>query len=377
MGDIMRHMNFVETSLGYFPVTVEAFIMQEFKMAHLSVTFLQLIFNLVMLLLFLISVLLIYSLLMLSVESKSFELGVMRMVGLSKINVIMLVIFQSFMFVIPSIISGFITSFILLQVAKFYAETVLHMDFEAVPNLVSILQALFLSTLIPLISSIMPIQIVLDRNLNDALDIQRSKTQAVYVNILNKKQADYTPLVATGTAFTVFGVTIYYLLPLALMSFNLSLLSQIIIFILLGLLFGLTLLAFNIQSSVENLLTNVFLFFELNSIRRMVRKNLSSHRKRNQMTALIYSLALGFLIFLSISSRMQISISSHETLKNKGAQFSVETMDRVHMPVPEVERILEANEHIIDNFSWVTSAISNFDDSFVVKTYVDNLVNFR
>jgi hypothetical protein len=225
MGDIMRHMNFVETSLGYFPVTVEAFIMQEFKMAHLSVTFLQLIFNLVMLLLFLISVLLIYSLLMLSVESKSFELGVMRMVGLSKINVIMLVIFQSFMFVIPSIISGFITSFILLQVAKFYAETVLHMDFEAVPNLVSILQALFLSTLIPLISSIMPIQIVLDRNLNDALDIQRSKTQAVYVNILNKKQADYTPLVATGTAFTVFGVTIYYLLPLALMSFNLSLLS--------------------------------------------------------------------------------------------------------------------------------------------------------
>jgi ABC-type antimicrobial peptide transport system permease subunit len=157
MGDIMRHMNFVETSLGYFPVTVEAFIMQEFKMAHLSVTFLQLIFNLVMLLLFLISVLLIYSLLMLSVESKSFELGFMRMVGLSKINVIMLVIFQSFMFVIPSIISGFITSFILLQVAKFYAETVLHMDFEAVPNLVSILQALFLSTLIPLISSIMPI----------------------------------------------------------------------------------------------------------------------------------------------------------------------------------------------------------------------------
>ena len=114
MGDIMRHMTFVEESLGYFPVTVEAFIMQDFKMAHLSVTFLQLIFNLVMLLLFLISVLLIYSLLMLSVESKSFELGVMRMIGLSKNNVIMLVIFQSFMFVIPSIISGFVTSFILL-----------------------------------------------------------------------------------------------------------------------------------------------------------------------------------------------------------------------------------------------------------------------
>jgi len=45
------------------------------------------------------------------------------------------------------------------------------MEFDAIPSLGSILQALFLSTLIPLCSSIMPIQVVLDKNLNDALDI--------------------------------------------------------------------------------------------------------------------------------------------------------------------------------------------------------------
>ena len=111
-------------------------------------------------------------------------------------------------------------------------------------------------------------------------------------------------MVATGLAFTAYGVTIYYLLPLALMSFNLNLLSQIVIFIIVGLLFALTLLAFNFQSSVEWFLTNIFLFFEVKSTRAMVTKNLSSHRKRNQMTALIYSLALAFLIFLSITSRV-------------------------------------------------------------------------
>ena len=135
----MDHMSFVEDSLGYFPITVEAYIMQDFKMAHLSVTFLQLIFNLVMLLLFMISVLLIYSLLMLSVESKSFELGVMRMVGLSKNNVMALVILQSFMFVIPSIIAGFAVSLTMLQGAKYYAETHLQMDFEAMPTMFSVL----------------------------------------------------------------------------------------------------------------------------------------------------------------------------------------------------------------------------------------------
>ena len=225
MSDVMNHLNFVEETLGYFPVTIEAFILQEFKVAHLSVTFLQLVFNLVMLLLFMISVLLIYSLLMLSMESKSFELGVMRMVGLSKLNIMFLIVLQSIMFVIPSIICGFGTSFVFLQIAKQYAETNLHMDFDAIPKIDSILQALFLSTLIPLAASILPIQIVLDRNLNDALDIQRSKTQAVYINILEKKKANYTPMVATGLAFTAYGVTIYYLLPLALMSMNLNLLS--------------------------------------------------------------------------------------------------------------------------------------------------------
>lgn len=171
MATCMAHMSFAEDSLGYFPINIDAFILQDFKLAELSVTFLQLIFNLVMLLLFSISVLLIYSLLMLSVESKSFDLGVMRMVGLSKNNVMLLIIFQSFMFVIPSIIFGFTVSLIFLQFTKYYAEKNLHLDFEAIPTIGSVLQALFLSTLIPLISSIMPIQIVLQRNLNDALDI--------------------------------------------------------------------------------------------------------------------------------------------------------------------------------------------------------------
>lgn len=169
--DVMGHVRFAEDALGYYPVTIEAMILQDFKVAHLSVTFLGLVFNLVMLLLFTISVLLIYSLLMLSVENKSFDLGVMRMVGLSKTNVIALVVMQSFTFVVPSIIAGFSISLVLLRGAKFYSETYLQMDFESVPSLFSCLQALFLSTMIPLISSIMPIRVVLDRNLNDALDI--------------------------------------------------------------------------------------------------------------------------------------------------------------------------------------------------------------
>ena len=118
-----------------------------------------------------------------------------------------------------------------------------------------------------------------------------------------------TPLVSAGICFTVFGVTIYYILPYALMSFNLNLMGQIVVFILIGYLFGLVLLAYNFQSYLERALTHIFLIFERSSLRSMVFKNLSTHRTRNQMTALIYSLSLGFLIFLSITSKMQVTIN--------------------------------------------------------------------
>jgi ABC-type antimicrobial peptide transport system permease subunit len=58
-----------------------------------AILFLGLIFNIVILLFIILSVLLVYSLLMISVESKTFEFGVMRMVGLSKTGIIFMIVF--------------------------------------------------------------------------------------------------------------------------------------------------------------------------------------------------------------------------------------------------------------------------------------------
>ena len=48
--------------------------------------FVGLVFDVLLLLFIVVSVLLIYSLLMISVETKTFEIGVMRLVGLSKLG---------------------------------------------------------------------------------------------------------------------------------------------------------------------------------------------------------------------------------------------------------------------------------------------------
>lgn len=57
-----------------------------------AILFFGLIFDIIILLFIVISILLIYSLLMVSVESKTFEMGVMRMIGLSKNGIMIMII---------------------------------------------------------------------------------------------------------------------------------------------------------------------------------------------------------------------------------------------------------------------------------------------
>ena len=49
-----------------------------------AVLFIGLIFDILLIMFVIVAILLIYSLLMISVETKAFEIGVMRLVGLSK-----------------------------------------------------------------------------------------------------------------------------------------------------------------------------------------------------------------------------------------------------------------------------------------------------
>lgn len=109
-----------------------------------------------------------------------------------------------------------------------------------------------------------------------------------------------------GMIAVTYGLSIYYFLPLAMLSFNFSLILKIFFFILVGMLFGLSLLAFNLQRFLEILFTYAFLFFEKKSMKSMVLKNLSAHRMRNKMTSIIYSIALGFIIFLIVSYQLQL-----------------------------------------------------------------------
>ncbi len=105
-----------------------------------------------------------------------------------------------------------------------------------------------------------------------------------------------------GSIGTVFGVMVYFVMPLAILSFDISLLLMIFFLILVGMLLGITLISLNLQSVIELAIVNSLLLFERKSMKLLIVKNLSAHRQSNRLTSIIYSLTLGCIIFVIVTA---------------------------------------------------------------------------
>ena len=105
---VTEYANEVTDALGYYPVVINLNVLDEMSKYATAVLFMGLIFDIIILLFVIIAILLIYSLLMISVETKTIEMGVIRMVGLSKVGITLMVFLQGLMFVVPAIILGFV-----------------------------------------------------------------------------------------------------------------------------------------------------------------------------------------------------------------------------------------------------------------------------
>ena len=134
--------------------------------------FIGLIFDVLLLIFVIVACLLIYSLLLISVETKTFEIGVMRLVGLTKGGFIGMILTQALMFVLPSIILGFA----LAIPSIYYINMMIYPDDvnsneSLFPAWGATIQALAIGTFIPTISSIIPIRRALSKSLTDALNV--------------------------------------------------------------------------------------------------------------------------------------------------------------------------------------------------------------
>ena len=122
----------------------------------------------------------------------------------------------------------------------------------------------------------------------------------------DNSKGNIVPFVIFGTICVLYGSSIYLFLPLGMLTQDIGMVLTVFLMILLGMILGLTLYVSNLQGILEIAFVYIFLVWERQSTRQLILKNLASHKPRNFLTSIIYSLTLGCIIFLLVTASLQI-----------------------------------------------------------------------
>ena len=115
---ITKKASIISERLGIYPFDMDLPVLKELAPQRLAAMFLGVILMMILFILFLLSVILLYSLLLVSVETKTFDFGVFRVLGLNKLGVIGMILAQSMSYVLPGIFLGIIFSIPALAYAR-------------------------------------------------------------------------------------------------------------------------------------------------------------------------------------------------------------------------------------------------------------------
>ena len=211
------------TKLGFYPMNTRLDLLHQMSIYSYAVLFIGLIFDILLIMFIIVAILLIYSLLMITVETKAFEIGVMRLVGLSKSSFVAMIFTQAACFVFPAVILGFAFAIpCIFLIYKLLFTSDLGFKPSILPDSSAILQALAIGIFIPIMSAIVPIKRSLAVSLNDALNTGK-KAPSVKVSFTDSKKLDLLPYILFGSIAVGYGMTIYLVLPLSLLKGNYTL----------------------------------------------------------------------------------------------------------------------------------------------------------
>ena len=371
----VKYMNRIVEKLGtlqYYNVYMPLIkTMDKYKF---GTTLLNLILNIILLGIFGLSLILIHSLLLITTETNSFEFGVLRLVGNSKKNLIFLIIFQCICFSLPAFIVALSFSFLVLKVINNVIKEELNTNLNIGITVDSFLFTFFLNFLAPVIAAIFPIRSILKKNIATSINTMINKTSGVKIEVISLQRKEITSLIIFGLLTFIYGASIYYFLPLSLISMNLGLIGLIFLWILFGILLGFILLSQNIEHLVQKGLTYLLLFFTRSYTKLLILKNLAAHRIKNRKSSLMFSLSVGIFILASVGFDIILQSIKNMRIMRNGSEILVRSKDDDDYFYPEniMHSLMQLyKKKLIESFSLVTLDLGSvcFDSNFYISNY--------
>ena len=370
----VKYMNKIVQKMGNLQnYRVNMPLIKTMERYKFGTTLLNLILNLILLGIFGLSLILIHSLLLITTETNSFEFGVLRLIGNSKNNVILLIIFQCICFSIPAFIVALFISFIVLGRINDVIKSQLNTDLGITLTLSGFAMGFFLNFLAPIIASIFPIRNILKKNIATSINTMLNKTQGIKIEVVSLKKKELTSLIIFGLITFIYGASIYYFLPLSLISMNFGMIGGIFLWILFGILLGFILLSRNVENLLQKILTYTLLFFTRSYTKLLILKNLAAHRIKNKKTSLMFSLSVGIFIMTSVGFDLILQSTKNMIIMQNGSEVVLYQEDNdYYLPEDIYPCMMDLySEKLIDSFSIYTIYLDDIclDSTIYITNY--------
>ena len=291
----------ISRKLGYnYPVTSEIPLYMGFKIFNIVKIFLKNIFNSIIFFIWILSFMLVYSLILSNVDERNYEFGMLRSLGFKKANLILVIIFQSFLFSLPAICIGLIFAYIVNIPISLFFFNFAGIEVNLLLSKTTVILGIIAGLTLPLISSYFPVKKALSSNLKDSLSILNKKISDVSVNIVKLEKLGISPsMFLSSLILIILGFITYYLAPLSFLMLDYSMFLFILNSILIMMIIGMILLIQIIVPYFQNLILNIlmFIFKKDRNLKFVIAKNLNGHFRRNQKSSIMFMIALSFVIF--------------------------------------------------------------------------------
>lgn len=268
--------------------------------------FLDQIFGSVMAVLVVLGSMLIYSLLLGNVSDKTYEYGMLRALGFERSSLIGLLFITAMFFTLPGIGLGLLAAWLLWVPVSLILGQLTSAPTDYSLEYSSIILGVVVGFVMPIVANIGPIRRALSRTLRDSLDVYHNVQSETTVRMVKLKGMGLSlTQVVISIIMIVVGFLVYYLIPYAFTYNNFALFLGVLQVILLSMVLGLCLVASTTQPWIERGVLWLIVWGSDAKLLGLMNKNMSAHRPRNQKTALMFTLSLGFMIFAGASFSLQ------------------------------------------------------------------------
>lgn len=206
----------IPTRIGFNQVSSSAVLVADMYSTRVLRILVNLILVIIMVAIAALSLMLVYSLMTVGIESRTYELGIQRMIGFNRENLVTSVLWNAYFFAIPAWLAGLGAGQGVYILVRYVFHLLIDIDIPLAVSGESIGWATFAAFVTPLVASILPIREMITLPLPEALDSTRSRGKGVvYTIVCGGREQLNGMMLGLGLLYGLSGFLLYTSSPRA------------------------------------------------------------------------------------------------------------------------------------------------------------------